>query len=418
MRAAYSSVQFLPDLFTASGIQGAAVQRFSREDFRDPPLAVQRRPCQDNETLLESLSMKKSVSAPELPPLNKRRRLNVGFWVLFAAAIAGGLFALSQVVQDTGDRVNEPGPTPAGMVWVPGGFFTMGSNVFPDAQPLHRVWVDGFWMDRTEVTNDEFAKFTEATGYQTIAERTPTKEDFPNATPEQLAGKLVPFSLVFTPPAQCPPGGNCDQWWKITPGACWKHPEGPASDIKDRGNHPVVHIAWEDAKAYAVWAKKRLPTEAQWERAARGGKEDLPFYWGTEFLPEGKWRANIFQGDFPSTNSRADGYATTAPVGSYPANEYGLYDMSGNVWEWCSDWYRPGFEVDPGRERRNPKGPASSQDTHGNEEPKRVQRGGSFLCSDAFCARYQAGGRQQGEPKTGLSHTGFRCVVSPAGWGN
>jgi formylglycine-generating enzyme required for sulfatase activity len=295
------------------------------------------------------------------------------------------------------------------MVWVPPGEFLMGSAEFEDARPVHRVYVDGFWMDRTEVTNAQFAKFVEATGYRTVAERTPRAEEFPTARPEQL----VPGAGVFTP-ERCPPGmqcRNCDLWWKYVPGACWRHPEGPGSDLKGRDNNPVVHVCWDDAVAYARWAGKRLPTEAEWERAARGGREQEPFYWGHELTPGGKWPANIWQGDFPTENTEADGFRGTAPVGSYPPNAYGLVDMSGNVWEWCSDWYRPDYyEHSPAR---NPDGPASSIDPHGRGEPKRVQRGGSFLCSDGFCARYRAGARGQGEPSTGLAHTGFRCVKPP-----
>jgi formylglycine-generating enzyme required for sulfatase activity len=306
-----------------------------------------------------------------------------------------------------------PGSAPDGMVWIPGGEFTMGSTEFPDARPVHRVYVDGFWMDRTEVTNAQFARFVEAAGYLTVAERTPQAEDFPPHLRDKLKPELmVPGAMVFSPPAVCPPAEqcSCDAWWDYVPGACWKHPEGTSSNLTGRENHPVVHIAWEDAVAYAKWAGKRLSTEAEWERAARGGVEGQPFYWGTELTPEGKWMANIWQGRFPCDNTKEDGHAGTAPVGCYAANKYGLHDMSGNVWEWCSDWYRPGYEVGPGGLRVNPKGPDSSIDPHNQGEAKRVQRGGSFLCSDGFCARYRAGARGQGEPLTGQSHTGFRCV--------
>jgi formylglycine-generating enzyme required for sulfatase activity len=298
---------------------------------------------------------------------------------------------------------------PEGMVWIPSGEFWMGSEVFADTQPVHRVRLDGFWMDTTEVTNEQFAEFVEATGYKTIAERQPDRKDFPGLDPKK---KLVPCAPVFIPPKVCPPGesGNCDRWWKVVPGACWRHPEGPDSSIQGRAKHPVVQIAWHDAVAYAEWAGKRLPTEAEWEYAARGGLDRKPFYWGDELTPGGKWMANIWQGKFPCENTLADGYRGTAPVGSFPPNGYGLYDMAGNAWEWCADWYQPQYNVVPGTVRINPTGPAFSIDTHGRNEPKRVQRGGSFLCSDSYCARYRAGGRQQGEPSTGQSHTGFRCV--------
>ncbi|HEY7156856.1 MAG TPA: formylglycine-generating enzyme family protein [Gemmataceae bacterium] len=298
-------------------------------------------------------------------------------------------------------------------VWIPGGEFTMGSEAFDDARPPHKVYVDGFWMDESEVTNEQFAWFVKQTGYVTIAERTPRPEDFPNVPRENLPARMVAGSPVFTP-AKCPPGQvclTCDNWWEYREGANWRHPEGPGSDLRGREKHPVVHIAWEDAMAYARWAGKRLPTEAEWERAARGGLEGKRYYWGDELRPDGKWMANIWQGQFPLENRADDGFPGAAPVKSFPPNPFGLHDMSGNVWEWCADWYRPDYyAVSP---KDNPQGPDSSIDPDGRGEPKRVQRGGSFLCSDNYCVRYRAGARGQGEPKTGLSHTGFRCVRSP-----
>jgi sulfatase modifying factor 1 len=303
--------------------------------------------------------------------------------------------------------INSPPPL-MNEVWIPGGEFTMGDEEFADARPLHTIYVDGFWMDETEVTNEQFAEFVKQTGYQTIAERTPRPEDFPDAPLD----RLVAGAGVFNP-AKCPPGEvcrDCASWWEYRAGANWRHPEGPDSDVRDREKHPVVHIAWEDALAYARWAGKRLPTEAEWERAARGGVERRRYYWGDELLPDGKWMANIWQGPFPVENSAEDGYTATAPVKSFPPNAFGLYEMSGNVWEWCADWYRPDYyAVSP---KRNPQGPESSLDPDGRNEPKRVQRGGSFLCSDNYCVRYRAGARGQGAPDTGLSHTGFRCVRS------
>jgi formylglycine-generating enzyme required for sulfatase activity len=299
---------------------------------------------------------------------------------------------------------------PSGMVWVPGGEFIMGDERFPDAQPLHRVVVDGFWMDRTEVSNAQFTKFVEATGYKTIAERQPDPRDYPGAKKEML----VPGSIVFSPPREvqlevCQACGECP-WWTYKPGANWKHPEGPDTSIEGKDDHPAVHIAWVDAVAYAEWAGKRLPTEAEWEFAARGGLEGKKYYWGDELKPGGKWMVNIWQGDFPTKNTAEDGYRTTAPVGSYPANPFGLHDMSGNVWEWCSDWYRPNYySVSP---RFNPQGPSSSIDPHGHNESKRVMRGGSFECSDQYCNRYLAGARHHGAPDTGAMHNGFRCVKS------
>jgi formylglycine-generating enzyme len=288
------------------------------------------------------------------------------------------------------------------MVWIPGGRFYMGTDDprFPDARPVHEVEVDGFWMDATEVTNAEFARFVRETGYVTVAERQPDPKDFPNASKEQL----VPFSPVFST-ALAERGG-----WELVPGACWHAPEGPGSTIKGREDHPVVHVCWLDAVAYARWAGKRLPTEAEWEYAARGGLDRKRFVWGDEERPGGKWQANIWQGRFPFENTAEDGFAGTAPVASFPPNGYGLYDMAGNVWEWCADWYRPDYYKNS--PRKNPPGPADSYDPQEPGAPKRVQRGGSFLCSEDFCSRYLPGTRGKGEVKSGGCHIGFRCVRS------
>jgi formylglycine-generating enzyme required for sulfatase activity len=307
-------------------------------------------------------------------------------------------------------RLNEagaPGEAPdAEMVWVPGGWFWMGDNGFPDAQPEHMVYVDGYWMDKHEVTNAQFAKFVEATGYKTIAEIPPTKEQFPDAPPENL----VAGSIVFTPPAGKVPLDDHLQWWRYVPGADWRHPEGPESTIEGRENHPVVHISWKDAKAYADWAGKRLPTEAEWEFAARGGLDRQEFCWGNKLHPDGKWQSNIWQGDFPSENTAGDGFRTTAPVGTFKLNAYGLVDMSGNVWEWCADWYRPDTYLKT--TDKNPLGPDDSFDPQEPGINKRVQRGGSFMCSDLYCTRYVPGARGKGEPESAAGHIGFRCVKS------
>jgi len=292
-----------------------------------------------------------------------------------------------------------------GMIWIEAGSFLMGSESgFPDETPVHRVEVDGFWMDRTEVTNQEFERFVKHTGYVTVAERKPRAEDFPGVPPE----RLVPGSVVFRAPEGEVDLADYYKWWSYTPGASWKHPTGPGSSLEGLERHPVVHIAWEDAVAYAKWSGKRLPTEAEWERAARGGVESEPYIWGRDLAPEGKWKANIWQGGFPKNNSGADGFVGTSPVGSFPGNRFGLVDMSGNVWEWCSDWYRPDYYASSAV--KNPTGPSDSFDPNEPGVVKRVQRGGSFLCSEVYCTGYRPSARMKGAPDTGLSHSGFRCV--------
>lgn len=312
---------------------------------------------------------------------------------------------------------------PPGMRWIPGGEFSMGTedptrslcggrDPMPDARPIHRVSVDGFWMDETEVTNEQFAAFVAATGYVTVAERSLNPADFPGAPLEAL----VPGSLVFTPPSRAVPLDHVAQWWRYQPGANWRHPEGPGSGIAGKEKYPVVHIAYEDAEAYAKWAGKRLPTEAEWEFAARGGLAGTSYAWGDDLQPGGKWLANIFEGKFPTRDTGEDGFAGIAPVGQFPANGYGLRDVAGNVWEWCSDWYRSDTYVQrtaKGGVARNPKGPADSHDPTEPGTPKRVHRGGSFLCTDQYCTRYMVGSRDKGDPNTSSNHLGFRCVQEP-----
>jgi formylglycine-generating enzyme required for sulfatase activity len=292
------------------------------------------------------------------------------------------------------------------MLWIPPGRFSMGSDYAPfgDARPIHTVDLDGFWMDRTPVTNAEFARFVRATGYRTVAERKPDPKEYPGVPPD----KLVPGSLVFSPPSRAVTLDDVSQWWRYVPSASWRHPEGPGSSIAGRENHPVVQVCWDDAAAYAKWAGKRLPTEAEWEYAARGGLTQQPYVWGGSLRPHGKTMANIFQGRFPDRNTKEDGFARTSPVTRFPANRFGLYDMAGNVWEWCSDWYRPDYYA--ASPRRNPHGPPDSFDPEEPGMPKRVQRGGSFLCCDQYCSRYMPGGRGKGAVDTGASHVGFRCV--------
>ncbi len=314
---------------------------------------------------------------------------------------------------------------PEGMVWIPGGVFSMGTtdptrevcggpDMMEDARPIHSVYVDGFWMDSTEVTNKAFSQFVAATNYVTVAERKPRTTDYPAVPPE----KLIIGSVVFTPPDHAVSLQNPLAWWSYVAGADWRHPEGPDSSLEGREKMPVVHIAYEDAEAFAKWAGKRLPTEAEWEFAARGGRMGQRYTWGDDLQPDGIWMANIWQGHFPNENTGADGFKQAAPVASYAANPYGLYDMAGNVWEWCSDWYRPdSYEQDVKTAldgvARNPHGPTreESYDPQEPGQPKRVQRGGSFLCTDQYCTRYLLGSRGKGAPDTGSNHVGFRCVA-------
>ena len=303
-----------------------------------------------------------------------------------------------------------PRGIPEGMVYIPGGEFDRGTvRAGPDSKPVRRIQVDAFFMDATEVTNAQFSKFVDETGYLTIAEQKPDPKDFPGADPKLL----VPGSVVFTPPnikvEKWRPGSHL-QWWRWQPGANWKHPEGPGSNINGLDSHPVVHVAWEDAMAYAKWAGKRLPTEAEWEYAARGGLIGKLHVWGEPKTPDGKHMANTWQGTFPVQNTKEDGFVGTAPVKSYPPNGYGLYEMSGNVWEWCYDWYRPDYY--PKAPTSNPPGPSSGFDPREPAVPKRVSRGGSYLCSDEYCVNYRVGNRGNSDPMTGLNHTGFRCVRS------
>ncbi|HEX5387748.1 MAG TPA: formylglycine-generating enzyme family protein [Gemmatimonadales bacterium] len=306
-----------------------------------------------------------------------------------------------------------PGPAPDGMQWIPGGTFWMGCGGcnLPDAVPVHLVTVRGFWMGRHPVTNAEFSRFVAATGYVTVAERAPDPTAFPGVPRD----RLVPGSAVFSPPERALPMLRYLDWWRYVPGANWRHPDGPASNIDRRADHPVVHIAYEDALAYARWAGKRLPTEAEYEFAARGGLDRKRYAWGDTLEPGGRWAANIFQGRFPVRNTAEDGYAGTSPVGAFPPNGFGLYDMGGNVWQWTSDWYRADYYATLAAAPApavDPRGPAASLDPDEPAVPERVIRGGSFLCSDQYCTRYLVGSRGRGEPSTGASNLGFRLAAS------
>jgi formylglycine-generating enzyme len=281
------------------------------------------------------------------------------------------------------------------MARIPGGEFTMGSDEhYPEEAPAHVVAVDGFRIDPTAVTNADFGAFVRETGYLTVAERRLDPADFPGAPPENL----VPGSLVFTPTPGPVDLRHMSQWWAWTPGACWKHPEGPASSLAGRENHPVVHVAHEDAQAYAAWAGKELPTEAQWELAARGGLDGAAYTWGEAPEQEGQKLANYWHGDFPW---RPDpGYGSTAPVGSFPPNGFGVFDMAGNAWEWTTDWF--GGSLEESFDPAQPQFPV----------PRKVIKGGSFLCADSYCLRYRPAARRPQMIDTGMSHIGFRCVLN------
>lgn len=321
---------------------------------------------------------------------------------------------------------------PSGMVLIPAGEFTMGSDAdyaLPNEKPAHRVKISAFYMDTHPVTNADFAKFVEATGYKTVAERPvdweEIKKQVPPGTPKPPDEALQPGSLVFRPTTGPVPLNNMAAWWEWTTGADWRHPEGPGSDLTGRENHPVVHIAWEDAQAYAKWAGKRLPTEAEWEYAARGGLEGKRYAWGNEERTDGQWRANRWNGRFPYENTKDDGFAGTSPVGSFPANGYGLHDMGGNVWNWCSDIYHGSAHAEKtGGACCDPQGPTIAVEARplpGDPSPpdvpgalRRVMKGGSFLCSPDYCESYRPSARRGTSPDTGSSHVGFRCARSVA----
>lgn len=355
------------------------------------------------------------------------KRGSISPWLLLVAGAAafGVVFAVSGWLKsDSGAATGQARPTtdtPTGMVWIAGGEFTMGDTSglgWPDEKPAHRVRVDGFWMDEHEVTNAQFREFVEATDYVTTAERAPTVEEIlaqsPPGTEPPKAEDLVPGALVFLPTDSPVPLNDFSQWWAWTPGADWRHPLGPDSNLEGLDDHPVVHVSWYDAVAYAEWAGKRLPTEAEWEFAARGGLVEKPYGWGDEAPSDEAIFANIWQGTFPNENLEGDGYYRTAPVKSFAANRFGLYDTAGNVWEWCADWYD--HDLYQRRSTRiatdNPEGPARSFDPDQPYTPQRSQRGGSFLCNDSYCSRYRPAARHGCAPDTGMSHVGFRCVKS------
>jgi formylglycine-generating enzyme required for sulfatase activity len=305
------------------------------------------------------------------------------------------------------------------MAWIPGGRFLMGSEDFYDNEkPVHPVTVDGLWMDKHPVTVNQFKEFVAQTGYVTVAERPLDADDYPEADPDLL----VPGSLVFHMTNGPVSLDDYRNWWSYVPGAQWRRPQGPGSNTRGRRDHPVVHIAWEDAEAYAHWAGKELPTEAEWEFAARGGLEGATFAWGNEHFPDGKAMANSWQGEFPWQNLELDGFAGTSPVGSFPPNGYGLYDMTGNVWEWTSDWYSPTHPEAVEDACCAPSNPrvTSPEDSFnygqpGQHIPRRVIKGGSHLCAPNYCLRYRPAARQPQMIETSMSHLGFRCIVRDGG---
>jgi len=305
------------------------------------------------------------------------------------------------------------------MVWIKGGTYAMGANAGEgdeDEYPKHTVTVKGFFIDITEVTNAQFAAFVNATGYVTTAERKPDweqlKKDLPAGTPKPPDSVLVPASLVFSQPAQNVSPDDYAQWWDWKKGADWKHPQGPESNIKGKENFPVVQVSYEDAQAYCKWAGKRLPTEAEWEWAARGGLKDAVYPWGAEAIEKGKPKANTWQGAFPYTNTDWDGFVGAAPVKSFSANGYGLYDMAGNVWEWCADYYdHDYYKKGEAQTTNDPGGPLQSYDPQEPAVIKRVIRGGSFLCNDSYCSGYRVARRMKSTEDSAMEHLGFRCVA-------
>lgn len=323
-----------------------------------------------------------------------------------------GSAAIDSSLQFSGDT------SVTGMVFIKGGTFMMGGDnnqASPDEFPKHKVKVDDFWIDATEVTNAQFQKFVDATHYITTAEKKPDWEEMkttlPPGTPKPPDSLLVAASLVFRQTSGPVNLNDYGQWWGWVKGADWKHPEGPNSSIEGKENHPVVQVSWYDAMAYCKWAGKRLPTEAEWEFAARGGLENNIYPWGNESINVGKAKANSWGGKFPYYNDKKDNYISSAPVKSFLPNGYGLYDMAGNVWEWCSDWYDANYyKTFENTTAINPQGSAKSYDPEDTYTPKRSLRGGSFLCNDSYCSGYRVARRMKSSPDTGLEHTGFRCV--------
>jgi sulfatase modifying factor 1 len=301
-------------------------------------------------------------------------------------------------------------------IWIPGGTFRMGSDThYPEEAPVHRVSVDGFWIDRTPVTNGAFRAFVEATGYVTFAEIPPDAKDYPGALPHMLKAG----SLVFTAPRRAVNLKDWSQWWTFQFGANWRQPYGPGTSIKNMDEYPVVHVAYKDAEAYAHWAGMRLPTEAEWEFAARGGLDGADFAWGDELNPDGRSMANTWQGDFPNQNLATDGFERTSPVAAFPPNGYGVYDMIGNVWEWTTDWYSAKHVADAAKACCIPQNPRGAREDESLDAcqptikiPRKVLKGGSHLCAPNYCQRYRPAARHAQQVDSSATHIGFRCVAS------
>ncbi len=409
-----------------AGFVGAVLTSESSKDRPAPPIAVAETtetPGTDIdeapeiiETATEPATACNALGLPRPTVNNKSDLHNPAVVAAIKTKVPAAVIKALQT--DAPADVHRNSERRKGMVWVPGGVAVMGNDAGPpDEMPPHPIAIDGFWMDATEVTNRQFREFVNATGYVTLPERKPELRSIQKGSGLDDIAILEEFnkpgsicSLQLESRDDIDPEKGAYSWWQYTLGADWKHPEGPDSSIADRIDHPVVHVSWLDAKAYCDWAGKTLPTEAQWEYAIRGGRDGEFYPWGNNRNPDGKWLHNIWQGTFPIEDTSEDGFTRTAPVGSFPANDYGLFDLSGNVWEWCADYYQPEYyAVSP---VHNPAGPDSSFDPQEPGVIKRVQRGGSFMCSDQYCIGYRISARMKGEEDTGAFHTGFRCVVN------
>jgi formylglycine-generating enzyme required for sulfatase activity len=342
------------------------------------------------------------------------------FSLLFILLVIGGCVD-KQTNKSTDDAASDKASKHEGMVWIPGGEFTMGTDdedAYPSERPSHRVKVDGFWMDATEVTNSQFRKFVNETGYITTAEKEPVwdelKKQLPPGTPKPADELLQAGSLAFSPPNYAVSMDDYSQWWSWNKGTDWKHPEGPGSDLTGKDDFPVVHVSYDDAVAYCKWAGKRLPTEAEYEFASRGGKDGQRYGWGNEFNPGGRFMANTFQGAFPSKNTSDDGFPGASPVKSFPPNAYGLFDIIGNCWEWTSDYYNVDYyaELATGGLTVNPTGARFPKDPNEPYAVKRVTRGGSFLCADNYCVNFRPSARQGSAFDSGMPHISFRAVLT------